>query len=296
MPRISYLPTIPVVGSTMKTAFASQTWSLLQEAGRLHCQCFLIETGAGLVVLADGNTIELEAQSVLWVPPGMGREFRLLAGGSGIEVTASQDFVWRIIGDSAVAVDLKSLMEEVALANGENVPFGELRTCFGVIVREARAPEPGSSSMMSLSLGLILLHLWRAVGARRSQVNFLGTGNSLVQRFRQIVEIHYRDGLLVDNYAEALGVTPGKLSDACRRVEGIGPKAIVHNRLVEEAKRRLSQTEMSVEQVAYSLGFRDPPYFNRFFTRMTGNNPGAFRKGALQAHQRSTSSSYAAWP
>ena len=296
MAKIIHLPAVSVVGTAMKTAFASQTWSLHQAHGRMQCHCFLIETGSALAVLADGNAIVLGASSVLWVPPGMGREFRLEAGGSGIEVTASQEFVWRTIGDSAVAVDLKSLMEEVALASGENLPFNELRTNFGAIAREAQAPEPGSSSIVSFNLGLVLLHLWRAVGARRSQASFLGGGISLAQRFRQMVEIHYRDGLLVNDYAEALGVTPGKLSVACGRAEGKSPKMIVHSRILEEAQRRLSQTEMSVEQVAFSLGFRDPPYFNRFFTRMTGSNPGAFRKAALQATQKSKSSSYAAWP
>tara|TARA_R110002020_G_scaffold14225_15_gene50434 strand:- start:4367 stop:5257 length:891 start_codon:yes stop_codon:yes gene_type:complete len=296
MEKLNQPAPIAVVGTVMKTAFASQTWSLQAASGRLLCHCFLIEAGSAVVSLTDGNLIELAAPAVLWVPAAMGGEFRLAAGSSGIEVTASQEFVWRTIGDSAVAVDLKSLMEEMALASGGSLPLDELRACFGAIVREARAPEPGGASIMGFSLGLVMLHLWRAVSARRSQSSLWGGGSALVQRFRQMVEIHYRDRLRTAAYAEALGVTPAKLADACRKVERLSPKAIVHNRILEEAQRRLAQTEMSVEQVAFSLGFRDPPYFNRFFTRMTGSSPGAFRKAALRANQKPASSSFAAWP
>ena len=49
---------------------------------------------------------------------------------------------------------------------------------------------------------------------------------------------------------------------------------LVHERLLEEARARLRQNELSVEQVGYSLGFRDPGYFNRFFKRLTGSRLG----------------------
>ena len=48
-------------------------------------------------------------------------------------------------------------------------------------------------------------------------------------------------------------------------------------RLLIEAERQLRYTSMSVAQVAFHLGFDDPAYFSRFFTRRMGLTPRAFR-------------------
>jgi AraC family transcriptional activator of pobA len=47
--------------------------------------------------------------------------------------------------------------------------------------------------------------------------------------------------------------------------------------------------------VAYGLGFRDAAYFSRFFRRMSGETPGAFRKVAA-ASPANAPGSFAAWP
>ncbi|MGO8835130.1 MAG: helix-turn-helix domain-containing protein, partial [Roseiarcus sp.] len=67
-------------------------------------------------------------------------------------------------------------------------------------------------------------------------------------------------------------------------------------RLIEEACQRLEQTELSIEQIGYSLGFRDPGYFNRFFKRRRGVAPGAYRKTAARRRSADEVASFAAWP
>jgi AraC family transcriptional activator of pobA len=116
-----------------------------------------------------------------------------------------------------------------------------------------------------------------------------------VQRFRQLVELHYRESLGVEAFAGLLGVTRAHLHDACLRDAGRTPLALIHDRLITEAKLRLEQTELLVEQVAYGLGFREAAYFNRFFRRMTGQSPGAYRR-TRRAARHPSPASFAAWP
>jgi AraC family transcriptional activator of pobA len=54
---------------------------------------------------------------------------------------------------------------------------------------------------------------------------------------------------------------------------------MLDQRAILEAKRSLLYGNLSVADVGYALGFADPAYFNRFFTRHAGLSPGAFRKG-----------------
>lgn len=281
-----------LVASAMRPTFTSQTWSLLRTGSRVNCHAFFLTAGSAHLMLQDGSAIDLREETLVWIPSTLGREFNLHAGGSGIAVSVPPEFVWATIGESSLAVDLKFMMNEVALATPDTLPVAEVRMSFEAMVRETGDAGAGSSAIVRLSLGLVLLHIWRAV---RAGSHSAAPRSDLVPRFRQLVELHFREGLAIADYASQLGVTRGKLGDACMRAESASPLTIVHARVLEEAQRKLTQTDMSVEQVAYSLGFRDPPYFNRFFTRKTGINPGAYRKITI-ATSSPERPSFAAWP
>ena len=97
-------------------------------------------------------------------------------------------------------------------------------------------------------------------------------------------------------FAKLLGVTRARLHDACARSPRCTPLKLVHDRLLEEARLRLENTEFPVEQIAYGLGFRDPGYFNRFFKRLTGVAPGTYRQTIATARSTNEAPSFAAWP
>src|SRR5258707_9943947 len=61
---------------------------------------------------------------------------------------------------------------------------------------------------------------------------------------------------------------------------------VLEERLVLEAKRNLTYTNMTVAQIAYYLGFMDPAYFSRFFSKLAGESPAAFRKPAAASSRR----------
>ena len=46
---------------------------------------------------------------------------------------------------------------------------------------------------------------------------------------------------------------------------------------MKEARRNLAYTHLSISTIAYSLGYTDPAYFSRVFTRDAGISPKAFR-------------------
>ena len=148
--------------------------------------------------------------------------------------------------------------------------------------------------MAGLYLGLLLMHLWREGGLARAS-DALAAGAPTAQRFRQLVELHYRDNLGLDDYARMLGVARAHLHDACARAFGRPPQRLVHERLIAEARVRLRDTAQTAEQIAYGLGFRDPAYFSRFFSRRVGMSPGAYRKASRVAPPQAPTS-FSAWP
>ena len=287
-----------VVAARMETAFAHRTWSTAGAEGRGRCRAFFVLHGRAQFLGAEANPLELMAPVLFWLPRAVAGEFRLIAGSDGAMLSVAEDFVWRIVGDSPVAAHLRPLLDRMVIAPPERIGphLAELGTFFNALVRESREPQPGGSVVMGLHLGLVLLHLWRASGLDTTTTALRGTGTTTVQRFRQLTELHYRENLSIDEFARMLGVTRAHLHDACLRSTGRTPLAVVHDRLIAEARLRLEQTQLPVEQVGYSLGFRDPGYFNRFFKRLTGQSPGAYRQSAAATRPPSEPSSFAAWP
>ncbi len=62
---------------------------------------------------------------------------------------------------------------------------------------------------------------------------------------------------------------------------------LIHERVLLEAKRNLIYTVQSVSQISYGLGFNDPAYFSRFFKRLTGQPPKAFRHAVNKIGEQS---------
>lgn len=104
----------------------------------------------------------------------------------------------------------------------------------------------------------------------------------LAERFRELIDQHYRDNLSLQDYASKLAVSLVQLRAACASATGQSPTKLIHARIVTEAKRSLIFGDMSVEQIAFWLGFADAAYFTRFFRKEVGQTPSQFRIGARQ--------------
>ncbi len=77
--------------------------------------------------------------------------------------------------------------------------------------------------------------------------------------------------------AEQVHLSAGYLSDLLKKETGKNAQDYIHFHLIEEAKNVLLSTNKSVGEIAYSLGFEYPQYFNKLFKQKTGKTPVEFR-------------------
>jgi len=70
----------------------------------------------------------------------------------------------------------------------------------------------------------------------------------------------------IPDYAEKLHISTSKLNRICKSLLNDSPKAIAHQRLITEAKRRLIYTTQTIDEIALHLGFKDSAYFCRFLS------------------------------
>lgn len=100
----------------------------------------------------------------------------------------------------------------------------------------------------------------------------------LVMRFRELIETSFKSHITIEEYAQQLAVTPVRLARACKSTTNRTPLALIQERIIVEAKGELSYSQRSVAEIAYSLGFTDAAYFNRFFKQQTGEPPLQYRR------------------
>jgi AraC-like DNA-binding protein len=63
-----------------------------------------------------------------------------------------------------------------------------------------------------------------------------------------------------------------------RSLSGQNAQQHIHNKLIEKAKEILSNSTLSVAEIAYQLGFEHPQSFNKLFKRKTNLSPLEFRQ------------------
>ena len=239
----------------------------------LH-QFELLERGA-VVATIDGIRHELTAPAAWMVAPGVMHGFAYEPDSAGHKVTMPTALLRSI---PAPASRPGRLGRPIVLRKSDiGADAGELRELFAQLAREFQGRRSGRAE--ALHAHAILLGLWfmRHEGAALAIAPRQALADTLVQRFRSLIESHFREHWPVRAYAGALGVTPDHLSRCCRATTGLGALDLMHERLVLEARRLLAYTPAAVHEIAHQLGFDDPGYFSRLFAKRAGQSPSAYR-------------------
>ena len=78
--------------------------------------------------------------------------------------------------------------------------------------------------------------------------------------------------------SDELNMSPQYLRSLLKTLTGQTTQQIIHEKLIEKAKEKLSTTELSVSEIAYELGFEHSQSFNKLFKAKTDISPLEFRK------------------
>lgn len=104
---------------------------------------------------------------------------------------------------------------------------------------------------------------------------------TLLRSFQNLIDKHFRSIRLPKEYADLLYVTPNHLNALTHDLLGKTAGDLIRDRVLLEAKRLLTNADMTVTEIAYELNFQDNSYFNRFFKKNAGITPDEFRKTFL---------------
>jgi AraC family transcriptional activator of pobA len=256
------------------TRSAVYNWEIAPHTHRGMFQLLFLLDGRAEVAL-DGARHEQPAPAVVSVPAGCIHGFHFHPGAVGYVLTLAEA---RIFTRPSLQSLLAPLLAGPLLLDAAPEIAGRLRNLLGEISIEFNTPLPGRTVSLE---GLVAAVLTLMARLHLTSVHAQGPASAqieLVHRLQAEIEARFLSHAPVSHYASALAVTESRLNRACRAIAGCSPLELIQNRLLLEARRKLTYIAAPVATLAYELGFEDPAYFWRFFKRHTGMTPSEFRE------------------
>ncbi|MEO0732652.1 MAG: AraC family transcriptional regulator [Bacteroidota bacterium] len=146
-----------------------------------------------------------------------------------------------------------------------------------VFVEEFGNHDNIQAEMLRMLLKRLIIKLTRIAKQQHLREQLVQPELDIVRKYNLLVEKHYKDYHQVQDYANLLHKSPKTLSNLFKKAGAKSPLKIIQERVALEGKRLLLYTDKDVAEVAYETGFHEASHFSRFFKKMTGMPPGAFR-------------------
>ncbi|MCY4298999.1 MAG: helix-turn-helix transcriptional regulator [Flavobacteriaceae bacterium] len=153
--------------------------------------------------------------------------------------------------------------------------------CIKVIKQEIlERIDRHSNTVVVSALGL-LLNLCRRFYERQFNTRSSSNKDVLSQVESSLKDFYHSDqgGLPTVSYlAKKVHLSPGYLSDLLRNETGKSAKEHINLFIIDKAKTVLLNSNATVSEIAFGLGYEYPQHFSKIFKLKTGMSPGSYRK------------------
>jgi AraC family transcriptional regulator, transcriptional activator of pobA len=235
---------------------------------RLH-QFLLIESGGGRARLEE-RAYPLAPMRVVNVPIGDVHAFSFVRGTRGWVLTIASEVLDQVLLPSE---GLRRVLSSATVVRGTAQMCAAMKQIFAEFAGRRFARAHILRALTAMLIGLVAREM-----ASKGAMPDGKAGSELFWRFEALLEQHFAEHWTVAQYADALTVTPTHLSRVTRSATGHAASHLIVERVIREARRNLVYTNLPVSTIAYALGFNDPAYFSRLFSRVAGLSPRRFRQ------------------
>jgi AraC family transcriptional regulator, transcriptional activator of pobA len=254
-------------------------WEIRAHTHNALFQIMLIAEGSADAVLDNENT-QLTAPCLILIPAGTVHGFHFAPSTQGRIISVAvgflehnsraidQDFILEIINQTIVMHYAHSTRH-----------FETVKKIIDQILAEFRYPQVGRAIVFDSLLRTLLIHVLRHKKIKRVKETSHNHQRTQLNRYRTLIEAHYKQRWTVADYATEMSITESKLNRICKGISQKSAFEVMQDRILLEAQRYLIYTNASLDEISYDLGLNDAAYFCRYFKKRTGLTPKAFRKG-----------------
>lgn len=239
-----------------------------------HCNFFFQERGDSRFMV-DFREVSLTGCGVFCILPGQVHTPLSVENASG----------WLLAIDLISLGDTYREVFEAYAAEGLPVKLNELQSAqlasslrllseFSARAESTPFHQPVLDSMLQVCLGLFAAFIQDCT----KQENIGNSRPALITReFKSLLAKNFRTIKSPSEYAQLLNISPSYLTEIVKVSTGFPVSHWIHREVMMEARRLLYFTDLSVKEIAFSLGYEDHTYFSRLFKKVITVSPGQFR-------------------
>ncbi len=240
---------------------------------------YWIADGSGFYQI-DFQEVSIENSGIFCLSPGQVLKVEKEAIKRGYQISFNKDFYCvethgKEIACNGILFNNVLRATVIPIKPEDTTAFDQM---VASMISELKSPGTAHQAMLETYLRMFLIQALRKLEEQQPQlqkneeeVNHPGAA------FIALVEKHFRSIHSVAKYAEMLFVSPKSLAKRLRSLGYKTPTEIIHDRLLLQAKRELRFSDKTIKEIAFELGFEDPAYFSRLFSRKEGISPMAYR-------------------
>lgn len=150
-------------------------------------------------------------------------------------------------------------------------PLSSVRRMFGEMFHEFIMRGRGYEELCAAKLTAVLVELGRAAS---------GDGGNREKRFERLLEYihrHYTENLCIAELAEAEHLSVSRFREVFRQTFGCAPSEYIMELRMRHARDLLTDTDLSISEIAELCGYGDVMYFMRLFRKKTGMSARSYR-------------------
>lgn len=113
-----------------------------------------------------------------------------------------------------------------------------------------------------------------------SKINEMNTNkvSKAVLEAKRYIDIHYGKELTLEEISRVVSVSPQYFSKLFKEETGFNFIEYLTNSRIEKAKELIKNTQMTMKEVCFEVGYNDPNYFSRLFKKIVGVSPTDYLK------------------
>ena len=252
------------------------SWKIHHHRHAKLAQLIFVQEGTWQAEL-DDQTYSLGGSWMVTIPPGVVHGFHFSPNTSGYVLSVDT----ALLSDQHIQEELGDVLQQVfrpaAVTFKSEEQLMRFNHLLSFLREELQVLETDQKRYTLNLLKLILLTVARQITYNTNDNTPMQRETKIMLKFKALIEQYYLEHRGVKEYAHQLHISVSTLSRLCHQMLGESPKQVILQRLLNEGRRKLIYTRYSVEDIAYSLGYKDPAYFCRQFKQKEGLSPGDFR-------------------
>lgn len=105
----------------------------------------------------------------------------------------------------------------------------------------------------------------------------VSTGNKLINEVIYYIGKHYMEDISLSSLADTFYLSKEHLSRSFKRETGTNLFSYIMELKLNDAKKLLASTELTLDEIAFKLGFSNGNYFSKVFKKNTGQSPREYK-------------------